>query len=220
MDRATPDDIQPVSLEEALRLVVVTDEGQAGARGLMTVIRAALQGGARCVQLRMKDASAHEMAATGMELRRLTHSFGALLFVNDRADVAREIEADGVHVGPNDPPVDALRRLFPDLLIGASTDDPERAKALERMGADYLGCGAVFGTTSKDVGGESIGPEQLERVARAVRIPVVGIGGINTHNVAEIQGGGSAGLAVIGAIMAAPDPAEAVRLLMARTHPS
>ena len=220
MDRVHPSGISSHALEEALRLIVVTDAAQAGPRELLAVVKAALQGGARCVQLRMKDASARELVAAGTELRRLTQDFDALLIVNDRADVAEEIGADGVHVGPNDPPVAALRDRFPALVIGASTDDPARAQALERAGADYLGCGAVFGTTSKDVGGEAIGPDQLSAVARAVRIPVVGIGGITPDNVSQLAGGGAAGVAVIGAVMAAPDPVESVQLLMARFQPS
>lgn len=206
---------EPVPLRAALRLIVITDTIQAGSRGVVPTVQAALEGGARGIQLRMKGASAKEMEELGRELRRISRAYGARLFVNDRADVAAAISADGIHVGPNDPPVRTLRRAFPDLWIGASTDDPDRARALEAEGADYLGCGAVFGTTSKDVGGEAIGLERLRQVVRAVSIPVVGIGGITAENSSPIPDTGAAGVAVIGAIMAAADPRAATIQLLA-----
>jgi thiamine-phosphate diphosphorylase len=123
--------------------------------------------------------------------------------------------ADGVHLGPDDLPVAEARRIAPDILIGYSTDDPAQAVAAERAGANYIGCGAVFGTTSKDAGGERIGVERLSQVARAVSIPVIGIGGITVENVNEVAAGGAAGAAVIGAVMSAPDPGAATRSLLA-----
>ena len=109
----------------------------------------------------------------------------------------------------------ALRpNLPPELLIGCSTDDPHLAGRYEREGADYIGCGAVFGTTSKDVAGQAIGIAGLDRVARAVSIPVIGIGGINTANVHEVAASAAAGVAVIGAVMGATDPDAATRALL------
>ena len=199
---------------DSLRLLVLTDHALARPRDPVDVVAAAIRGGATAVQLRMKGASASELRDIGAELRRITHEARVLLYVNDRADVAVAIGADGVHVGPNDPAVVDLRRVYgPGLRIGASTDDPETARRLEAEGADYLGCGAVFGTTTKDVGGEAIGPERLAAVAAAVSIPVVGIGGIGPGNIARLAGTGAAGVAVVGAVMAAPDPESAAREL-------
>ena len=202
-------------LAERLRLVVVTDEAQAAPRGVIEVVRLALSAGAPAIQLRAKEQSARELAGLGRELRRETTAHGALLFVNDRVDVALAVSADGVHLGPDDLPLAAVRRSTPPgFLIGYSTDDPEEAREAEREGADYLGVGAVWATPSKEDAGESIGPDGLARVARAVSIPVVGIGGITVARARLLTGTGAAGIAVIGAVMGAADPGAAVRLLL------
>ena len=199
-----------------LRLIVITDARIAAPRLVMDVVRAALRGGAPAIQLRMKDAPARDQLAAAIELRGYTRAAGALLFVNDRLDVALAAGADGVHLGPDDIPVAAARASTPPgFFIGYSTDDPERARDAERDGADYIGCGAVFGTRSKDVGGEAIGTARVAEVARSAAIPVVGIGGIGTANIAQVAATGAAGAAVIGAVMSAEDPAAAVRELLA-----
>ncbi|HUF14254.1 MAG TPA: thiamine phosphate synthase [Longimicrobiales bacterium] len=198
-----------------LRLIVITDATIAAPRAVGDVVRAALAGGAPAIQLRMKGVSARTMSETGRALRDLTRAAHASLFVNDRLDVALAIGADGVHLGPDDAPVAAVRGATPSgFLIGYSTDRPDVARRAARDGADYIGCGAVFGTSSKDVGGERIGIERLDEVARAVPIPVVGIGGIHVGNVREIASTAAAGIAVIGAIMAAADPEAATRELL------
>lgn len=198
-----------------LRLIVVTDAGLAGERGVRFVVRQALDAGAPAIQLRMKGRAARELFDLALELRAWTRAAGALLFVNDRMDVALAAGADGVHLGPDDLPVAAARARAPaDFLIGFSTDDPDRARAAQAQGANYIGCGAVFGTRSKDVSGERIGTERLDAVARAVDIPVVGIGGVTPTNVDEVADTAAAGAAVIAAVMAADQPAAAVRSLL------
>ncbi|MDT8369687.1 MAG: thiamine phosphate synthase [Longimicrobiales bacterium] len=206
--------------DEALRLIVITDARIVEARddglALVDVLEGALGAGARCVQLRMKGAPARELADVARALLPRVHRHGALLFVNDRADVAAAVGADGVHLGPDDVPVAAIRRAFGrSLRIGYSTDDPATARAAEADGADYIGCGAVFGTTSKELGDEAIGLDRLAAVVRAVDIPVVGIGGITPERAASVVDTGACGVAVIGAVMAAPDPAHAVHGLLA-----
>ena len=206
-----------MELARALRLIVITDRAMAAPRPVAEVVAEALEGGARAIQLRDKAASARELLAQAAVLRRLTRDAGALFFVNDRVDVALAAEADGAHVGPRDLPVDALRRWVPSgFLLGYSTDDPGEARRAEAAGASYIGCGAVFGTTSKDVGDEAIGPDRLDAVARSVGIPVVGIGGITVQNVAGVAATSAAGAAVLGAVMGAPDPRAAVEQLLAR----
>lgn len=199
-----------------LRLIVITDPDLAGPRGVESVVRATLEAGAPAVQLRAKDATAHELFEMAERLRALTTRYDALFFVNDRLDVALAAHADGVHIGPDDLPLEAARSAVPrDFLIGISTDDPEIAAAAERAGADYIGCGAVFGTdTKKEVGDEAIGPEGLRAVSRAVSIPVVGIGGITPTNAETLSGTGAEGVAVIGALMRADDPASVTRALL------
>lgn len=198
-----------------LRLMVVTDRRLAGTRSVREVVEAALAAGAQAIQLRDKQATARELYQQATELLPLVHGRLGFLIINDRIDVALAASADGVHLGPDDIPVATARRIAPpDFIIGASTDDPERARELEREGASYIGCGAVFGTSTKDVGKERIGPKRVREVAAAVRIPVVAIGGINPDNAAQLSGTGAAGLAVVGAVMNAPDPGDAVRRLL------
>jgi thiamine-phosphate pyrophosphorylase len=203
-----------------LRLIVITDARQAHPRSLHEVVEAALRAGAPVIQLRDKTAPAAELLRQAQDLRALTHHYHALLFVNDRLDVALAAHADGVHLGPHDLPVHAARRAAtkagrPDLLIGASTDEPRRARQLRDEGADYIGCGAVFGTASKaEVGSERIGTQRLAEVIAAVDRPVVGIGGIDPGNVAAVAHAGAAGAAVIGAVMTAPDVHATVQALL------
>jgi thiamine-phosphate pyrophosphorylase len=199
-----------------LRLIVITDAALAAPRSISDIVKAALVAGAPAIQLRAKDSGSRGLVTLADELRALTRLHNALLFVNDRVDVARVAGADGVHLGPDDMPVSAARRIVPaSFLIGYSTDDADTARAAERDGADYIGCGAVFGTTTKkDAADERIGTVRLDAVARAVRIPVVGIGGVTVGNIAEIGGTAAAGAAVVGAVMRAADPGAAVRLLI------
>ncbi len=203
-------------LRRALRLVVITDRALAMPRTVVGVVASSLQGGARAIQLRNKGDSARELLAVGRELRTLTREAGALLFVNDRLDVALALEADGVHLGPEDLPVGAVRRTVgSDLLVGRSADDPEVARRAVDDGADYIGCGTVYRTRTKPDAGDVVGLEGLARVSRAVSVPVVGIGGITVERAATVAGTGAAGIAVVGAVMSAPDPAATVRALLA-----
>jgi len=177
---------------------------------VVDVIGQALQSGATAVQVRDKGRGAGDTLALTRQLRVLTRSHEALLLVNDRFDLALAAGADGVHLGPEDLPVAAVRARVPaDFLIGYSTDVPEDAIRAEREGADYLGVGAVFETVHKADAGVPIGPAGLARIAGAVSIPVVGIGGISAGRLPALSGTGAAGVAVIGAIMAAPDPGAA-----------
>lgn len=191
-----------------LRLIVITDRDLAAPRDLLHIVRLCLEAGAPAVQVRDKHATARELYEQAIRLRALTTEYGALLFVNDRLDVALAARADGVHLGPSDLPLEAARRVAPaPFLIGISTDDPGTARRAEAAGADYIGCGAVFGTTTKaEVQGEEIGPEGLALVAAVVSIPVVGIGGITPDNAPDLATTGAAGVAVVGALMAAEDP--------------
>jgi thiamine-phosphate pyrophosphorylase len=205
-----------VDLWKILRLIVITDARLAAPRAVERVVEEALRAGARAIQLRDKRASARELLQQARTLRQLTRKWDALLFLNDRFDVALAAEADGVHVGPDDLPVAPVRGAAPPgFLIGYSTDIPEAARRAEEEGADYIGCGAVFQTSTKADAGAEIGVVGLDSVARAVSIPVVGIGGITPHGAREIaQGSSAAGVAVIGAIMGAQDPAGVVRELL------
>ncbi len=203
-------------LSARLRVMVLTDSLLAAPRSIMSVVSGALAGGVRSIQLRDKTASARELYEQAGALLELTRPAGALLFVNDRVDVAVAAGADGVHLGPDDLSVAATRAWAPKgFYIGYSTDQPEVARAAALDGADYIGCGAVFGTTSKDVGGEAIGIERLRAVVRAAGVPVIGIGGIDRGNAPSVASTGAAGVAVLSAVMSAADPREAAAALVA-----
>lgn len=202
-------------LKRGLRLIVVTDARLAQPRSVLEVVREALRGGAPAVQLRNKGDSTRQLLALGHALRQATRETGALLFVNDRLDLALAVEADGVHLGPHDLPVRAVRRVAPPgFLIGRSADDPEVARTAVAEGADYIGCGTVYPTSTKRDVGDVIGLDGLRCVIGAVSVPVVAIGGITPDRAPELAATGATGVAVVGALMAAADPAAAVRALM------
>lgn len=204
------------SLSDRLGLVVITDAELALPRPLLDVVEEALRAGAPTIQLRDKRSGAAELFEAAWALRELTHEAGALLFINDRLDVALAVGADGVHLGPDDVPVGAVRASVPrDFLIGASTDDPGVARRLAAAGADYIGCGTVYETRTKPDAGRLIGLDGLQRVATAVAIPVIGIGGVSVELSAEVAGTSASGIAVIGAVMSANDVGSAVSQLMA-----
>jgi thiamine-phosphate pyrophosphorylase len=207
-----------VSRRPDLRLIVITDRGLAAPRDVMAIVHAALDAGAPAIQLRDKSATAADLLRQARTLLPRTRTAGALLIINDRLDVALAAGADGVHLGPDDLPVAAARHIAPPgFLVGCSTDDPGVALRAEADGADYIGCGAVFGTRTKaEVGTERIGVQRLDEVAAAVTIPVIGIGGITAGNVADVAASRAAGAAVVGAVMAAADPAAAVTALLGR----
>ena len=164
----------------------------------------ALEAGAHAVQLRDKTASARDLQDVGSKLLLLTRAAGALLFINDRLDVALAIGADGVHLGPEDIPVSEARKAVPNsFLIGTSTDNPQQAAQLEDDGADYIGCGTVYPTKTKSDAGQIIGLSGLDHVARSVDVPVIGIGGINVERSAEVSTTCASGIAVISTVMQA-----------------
>jgi len=175
-------------------------------------VEEALEGGATSIQLRMKEASTRTLIAVGREIRRLTRSYGALYFVDDRVDVALATDADGVQLGPEDMPVSMAREIAPSLLIGASVYSLEEALDAEAQGAHFLGAGSVYPSPTKP-DARVIGLEGLRSIVRAVRVPVVAIGGITESNVLEVMETGVAGVAVVSAVMGAPNAREAAARL-------
>ena len=193
---------------------VITDRRTAGDRSLLDIVRAAIRGGATVVQLREKEASTPAMIELGQALLEVTRAAGIPLIVNDRVDVALAIGAEGVHVGQDDMPAAIARRLIgPDRILGVSARTVEEAIQAERDGANYLGAGDVFGTPTKPDAGPPIGVEGLRQIVRAVSIPVVAIGGVTPQNAAAAVEAGAVGVAVISAVVGAPDPEVAARRL-------
>lgn len=204
-----------VDARARLRLIVVTDPDCGAGRAVVDVVRAALRGGAPAIQLRMKGAAAREMADAARAVLAETRAAGALLFVNDRVDVALAAGADGAHVGQDDLPGRAARAIAPPgFLLGVSAETAALARQAERDGADYVGVGPVYATGSKADAGDAVGVERIAEVAAAVRIPVLGIGGITVANAPPVLRAGAAGVAVISAVMRADDPQAAVRALL------
>jgi thiamine-phosphate pyrophosphorylase len=206
------------ALQAQLRgLYVITDEAMGG--GHLTIARAALQGGARIIQLRDKSTPPRPLLAIANELRRLTREAGALLFINDRIDLALLCEADGVHLGPDDFPLAEVRRAVGHtLLLGASCGTPEEAVLAQREGADMIGIGAVYGTATKHDAGEAIGIEGLKRVMEATTLPAAAIGGINHNNIAPVVETGVPMVCAISAVAGAGGVAQmeaATRALVA-----
>jgi thiamine-phosphate pyrophosphorylase len=199
-------------------LCVITDHAAAGDRSLLDIARAAVAGGATMIQLREKATSTREMIELGRALHELTQSAGIPLIINDRIDVALAIQADGVHVGQSDMPAALARQLIgPDSILGVSAETVDLARQAEQDGADYLGVGAVYATPSKSDAGAPIGLEGLTDIIRVCSKPVLAIGGITADNAAPVFEAGAAGIAVISAVMSAPDPAAAARKLRSQT---
>lgn len=201
-------------LRDRLELMIVTSPGPRCGQPLRDVVDECLEAGATAVELRDKEATSRELYGRARELLPVVRRHGALFLVNDRIDVARAVVADGVHLGPEDPPVAEVRRRVPgEFLVGYSTDDVDEARRAAGAGADYLGVGAVYGTDTKaDAADERIGPERVGEVLDAAGLPGVGIGGIDAGNAGRVAAVG-AGVAVSGAVMDAPRPARAVRRL-------
>jgi thiamine-phosphate pyrophosphorylase len=165
----------------------------------------ALAAGVRFFQYRNKSGTRREIYETSLQLVLLARGTGALLMVNDHADIALAVDADGVHLGQDDLPIEHARDLLGSgKLIGVSTHSPEQAKVAEAGGADYIGFGPVFRTSTKDAGPVQ-GIEKISVIKRTVSVPVFAIGGITLANVEEVICAGADGVAVISAVLSAPD---------------
>jgi thiamine-phosphate pyrophosphorylase len=203
-------------------LYVIIDPAACVGRSPVDVARAALAGGASMLQWRDKARDKGEQLADLRAIYRLCFDRDAILIVNDHADLALVLDDAssrrgllGVHVGQKDLPLVEVRRIVPpDFVVGVSTNNPEEAQQAEREGAGYVAVGDIFGTTAKQ-GTRPASPQRLAQVKAAVKVPVIGIGGINKGNVAQVMAAGADGVAVISAVCAAPDPEAAARDLLA-----
>lgn len=204
------------SLAVDFNLYLITDR-KVAKMPLPEAVRLALKGGVRAVQLREKDLPMRELLALAQELRKITKEFGAPLFINDRVDVAVAVDADGVHLGGQSMPVAAVRRIVGgNMLIGVSTHSIEEATEAEKGGADFITFGPIFPTPSKAKFGAPIGMEALRTVRKNVRIPVFGLGGIKSENIAQVMQAGTDGIAMISAILAVDDIQTAAELMSRR----
>ena len=206
----------PHRVEARLGLYVITCEDPEKGYGHLDVARAALYGGADALQLREKHLGGRDLYHLALGMRELVDESGGscLFFVNDRVDVAVAAHADGVHLGQEDVPATGARSLVgEDMVVGISATTVKEAERALTDGADYLGVGPVFATPSKPDAVAPIGIEGLMRIRKAVDLPIVAIGGIDTNNAEQVFQAGADGIAVISAVTASQDMLEAVRRL-------
>jgi thiamine-phosphate pyrophosphorylase len=200
----------------ALDTYLITQENLSAGRRTEAIVDAALAGGVDVVQVREKHRTARTRLEIAETLRGPTAEADVPLIINDRLDIALAVDADGVHLGDDDLPVAVARaQLGEDAIIGRSVSTVEAAEAAERAGADYLGVGAIYTTSSKDVDDEEngIGLDVVTHIADAVDIPLVGIGGVTPERTPDVVEAGADGVAVITAITEAADPERATQKL-------
>lgn len=195
------------------RLYVLIDTGILADRQPLDVARAALAGGATVLQLRAKTWSAREQVALAQALLPLTHAHRVPLIINDHADIALAVGADGVHLGVDDLPVSLARAILPHGLIGYSPEGAADAARAVGEGADYLGVGPFATTGTKPDAGTAIGATGIADIVRAVQVPVIAVGGLNQYNAVDAIMSGAAGIVVASAVTHAGDPIAATHHL-------
>ena len=176
----------------------------------------AVKSGTFMFQLRNKNINGKDLYYIAVKLVKFFSLYGfsenkPLVIINDRADIAALAGADGVHVGDDDLPPAYIKKIYPKLIVGVSVKNSDEAKKAEAEGADYVGAGSVFNTSSKSDAGKAIGADMLAKICRSVKIPVIAIGGINLDNVETIINTGIKGVAVISAVAGAEDPLDAAK---------
>ena len=201
-----------------LELYAVTDRHWLGNQTLLEQVQEALDGGATCIQLREKQLDDKTFLQEAIEIQKLCKQYQVPFIVNDNVEIAKDMHADGIHVGQSDmEALDVRKALGNDVILGVSAQTVEQAKKAEAHGADYLGVGAVFPTGSKD-DAEDVSYETLKAICEAVSIPVIAIGGITQDNVKELAGSGIVGIAVISAIFAQQHITQATKDLKQATE--
>lgn len=192
-------------------IYALTDDELSLGRPVLEVAAALLDSGIKILQYREKDKKAGQMLKDCLALRHLTREAGACFIVNDHIDIAILCEADGVHVGQDDLPVEAVRRLVgPDMIIGQSTHSPEQARAAVAAGADYIGVGPIYPTKTKKDVCAAVTLDYLDWVVANITLPFVAIGGIKRHNVADVVAHGARCCALVSELVGAPDIAARV----------
>ena len=202
-------------IRRGMTLYAVTDRSWLGERTLAQVVEEVLRGGATFLQLREKELDREAILAEAREIQAIAARYRVPFVINDSVDIALACDADGVHVGQTDLMGRDVRALIgPDKILGITANTVELAVAAEKAGADYIGAGAVFGTTTKQ-NAKNLSMDTLKAICQAVSIPVVAIGGINADNLPQLTGTGAAGAAVVSALFAQKDPEKAARRLRA-----
>ncbi|HOJ30175.1 MAG TPA: thiamine phosphate synthase [Spirochaetota bacterium] len=194
-------------------LYLVTDR-QLAKKPVEVVVEEAIKGGADCVQLREKNIDTKEFVEIAQMIKYITDRYNVPLIINDRIDVALAVHAYGVHLGQDDMPLTIARKIVPHaMVIGISVSTVNEAIEAEKDGADYIGAGSVFPTSTKDDISGIIGLEGIQEIKKAVSIPVIAIGGIQIHNAEQVIQHGADGIAVVSAIVSSDNPYEAAKTL-------
>jgi thiamine-phosphate pyrophosphorylase len=196
-----------------LTLYLVTDRSD-DVKEFLRIIEEAIKGGVTVVQIREKTAETLDFYNLALKVKEITNRYDVPLIINDRVDVALAIDADGVHVGQSDMPCDITRKLIgEDKILGVSAATIDEAKKAQQDGADYIGTGAVFPTSTKD-DAPSVTKKELKDIVESIDIPVVAIGGINLENAHELKDTGIAGFSVVSAIMSSDNPKKSSQELL------
>ncbi|MGN0656750.1 MAG: thiamine phosphate synthase [Ruminiclostridium sp.] len=204
-----------MKLKPDYSLYLCTDSTLMSCKTVEESVEKAIIGGCTVVQLREKNCSSRELFELALRVKKVTDSYKIPLIINDRIDICLAADADGVHLGQQDLPCAEARKILgKDKIIGVSAALPEEAAAAEAAGADYLGVGAVFATSTK-TNTRPVTPETIRAIRAAVSIPFVVIGGVNQSNISSLYGLGINGAAVISAVLAQPDITEAARQMKA-----
>ena len=196
------------------KIYLVTDEKSCKGKDFYSCIEEAIESGVKIVQLREKNLSSKDFYEKALKVKEICKSYEVLFIINDRLDIAQAVEADGVHLGQSDMPIEKAREILKDkFLIGATARNIEEAKKAELLGADYIGSGAIFGTSTKD-NAKKLEIEDLKKIVNSVKIPVFAIGGININNVSMLKNIGLQGVCSVSGILSEKDCKKAVELML------
>ncbi|MBN2062544.1 MAG: thiamine phosphate synthase [Deltaproteobacteria bacterium] len=195
-------------------LYLVTDRGLSRGRPTIEIVKSAVRGGVTVVQLREKHITTKEYIREALEIKGFLNEKNIPLIINDRIDIAMAVEADGVHIGQNDMPLETAKNILKgSMLIGVSVESVEDAIEADIAGADYISVSPVFPTPTKTDTAPALGLEGIARISALIKKPVIGIGGINKMNCAEVIRSGANGISVVSAVCSAEDPELAAREL-------
>ena len=199
---------------KACKIYLVTDEKACLGKDFYACIEEAIKGGVKIVQLREKNISTKDFYEKALKVKEICKNYGALFIINDRLDIAQAVGADGVHLGQSDIPIEKAREILKDkFLIGATARNVEEAKRAELLGADYIGSGAIFGTSTKD-NAKKLEMEELKKIVASIEIPVFAIGGINVNNVSSLKNIGLQGICAVSGILSEKDCKKAVDIML------
>ncbi|BBM55279.1 thiamin-phosphate pyrophosphorylase [Leptotrichia wadei] len=196
------------------KIYLVTDEKACNGKDFYKCIEESIKGGIKIVQLREKNSSTKDFYEKALKVKEICKNYGALFIINDRLDIAQAVEADGVHLGQADIPIEKARKILKNkFLIGATARNAKEAKKAELLGADYIGSGAIFGTNTKD-NAKKLEMEDLKKIVNSVKIPVFAIGGINISNVCMLKNIGLQGICAVSGILSEKDCKKTVNIML------